>query len=96
MAEEFNRRRALLSEGLEAIPGVRLRPPEGAFYAFPDVSAWGLDSLTICDRLLAEEGLALVPGVAFGDDRCIRLSCAASTAALQDGLERLRRFRSRL
>ena len=96
MAEEFNRRRTLLSEGLQAIPGVSLRPPEGAFYAFPDVSAWGLDSLTICDRLLAEEGLALVPGVAFGDDRCIRLSCAASPDALQDGLERLRRFSARL
>ena len=96
MAEEFNRRRSLLSEGLQAIPGVSLRPPQGAFYAFPDVSAWGLDSLTLCDRLLAEEGRALVPGVAFGDDRCIRLSCAASPDALQDGLERLRRFSARL
>jgi aspartate aminotransferase len=96
MAEAFNRRRALLSEGLQAIPGVTLRTPEGAFYAFPDVSAWGLDSLTICDRLLAEEGLALVPGVAFGDDRCIRLSCAASADALNDGLARLRRFCARL
>jgi aspartate aminotransferase len=60
------------------------------------VSAWGLDSLTLCDRLLAEEGLALVPGAAFGDDRCIRLSCAASPDALQDGLERLQRFSARL
>jgi aspartate aminotransferase len=92
MAEEFNRRRTLLSEGLQTIPGVSLRPPDGAFYAFPDVSAWGLDSLTLCDRLLAEEGLALVPGIAFGDDRCIRLSCAASPDTLLDGLERLRRF----
>jgi len=92
MAEEFNRRRTLLSEGLQTIPGVSLRPPEGAFYAFPDVSAWGLDSLTLCDRLLAEEGLALVPGIAFGDDRCIRLSCAAAPDTLLDGLERLRRF----
>jgi aspartate aminotransferase len=96
MAEEFNRRRSLLSEGLQAIQGVSLRPPQGAFYAFPDVSAWGLDSLTLCDRLLAEEGLALVPGVVFGDDRCIRLSCAASPDALQDGLERLQRFSARL
>jgi aspartate aminotransferase len=96
MAEQFTQRRKLLGEGLQAIEGVTLRPPEGAFYAFPDVSAWGLDSMTICNRLLDEEGLALVPGIAFGDDRCIRLSCAASPATLEDGLERLRRFRSRL
>jgi aspartate aminotransferase len=96
MAEQFNRRRRLLGEGLQAIEGITLRPPEGAFYAFPDVSAWGLDSITLCDQLLDAEGLALVPGIAFGDDRCIRLSCAASPATLEDGLERLRRFRSRL
>jgi aspartate aminotransferase len=52
--------------------------------------------MTLCNRLLDEQGLALVPGVAFGDDRCIRLSCAASDAALKDGLERLRRFQASL
>jgi aspartate aminotransferase len=96
MAEQFTERRRLLSDGLQAIEGVNLRAPEGAFYAFPDVSAWGLDSMTLCGRLLEEEGLALVPGVAFGDDRCIRLSCAASPATLEDGLARLRRFCARL
>ena len=92
MAAQFNERRALLSEGLRAIPGVQLLPPQGAFYAFPDVSAHGLDSMTLCSRLLDEVGLAVVPGVAFGDDRCIRLSCAASPATIRDGLERLERF----
>ena len=96
MAQHFIVRRQLLSDGLRAIEGVALRAPEGAFYAFPDVSAWGLDSMALCGRLLEEEGLALVPGIAFGDDRCIRLSCAASPATLHDGLERLRRFRDRL
>ena len=96
MAQQFIVRRQLLSDGLRAIEGVALRAPEGAFYAFPDVSAWGLDSMALCGRLLEEEGLALVPGIAFGDDRCIRLSCAASPATLHDGLERLRRFRDRL
>jgi aspartate aminotransferase len=67
-------------------------PPEGAFYAFPDVSHYGVDSMTLCNRLLDEVGLAVVPGVAFGDDHCIRLSCAASPASIDDGLERLRRF----
>lgn len=92
MAAQFNERRSLLSEGLRAIPGLGLLPPEGAFYAFPDVSSTGLDSMTFCNRLLEEQGLAVVPGVAFGDDRCIRLSCAASNATIEDGLARLRRF----
>jgi aspartate aminotransferase len=78
------------------MPGLRLVAPQGAFYAFPDVSSWGLDSMTLCNRLLEEAGLALVPGVAFGDDRCIRLSCAASSAAILDGLERLRAFQAKL
>jgi aspartate aminotransferase len=96
MAEQFRERRTLLSEGLAGIDGLRLVPPQGAFYAFPDVSAWGLDSMTLCNRLLDEEGLAVVPGVAFGDDRCIRLSCAAAPDTLRDGMERLRRFAARL
>ncbi|CAK6692519.1 pyridoxal phosphate-dependent aminotransferase [Synechococcus sp. CBW1107] len=91
MAEQFNQRRTLLTEGLQAIAGVTLRAPQGAFYAFPDVSSYGLDSMALCRLLLEEVGLAVVPGVAFGDDRCIRLSCAASPATINDGLGRLQR-----
>jgi len=96
MAAEFNGRRSLLTKGLMAMEGLKLMAPEGAFYAFPDVSHFGLDSMTLCNRLLDEVGLAVVPGVAFGDDRCIRLSCAASPATIEDGLERLQRFLSSL
>ena len=92
MAERFSARRRSLSEGLQGLPGVVLVPPTGAFYAFPDVGAWGLDSVTFCRRLLEEQGLALVPGAAFGDDRCVRLSCAVSTATIEDGLNRFHRF----
>ncbi|MFM8524798.1 MAG: pyridoxal phosphate-dependent aminotransferase [Cyanobacteriota bacterium] len=92
MAHEFNQRRTLLVQGLQAMSALTLLPPEGAFYAFPDVSATGLDSMTFCNRLLDQQGLAVVPGVAFGDDRCIRLSCAAAPETLHDGLERLQRF----
>jgi len=92
MAAKFDERRNLLAAGLTGMDGVELEPPQGAFYAFPDVSAHGLDSMTFCNRLLDEVGLAVVPGVAFGEDRCIRLSCAANPATLADGLERLRRF----
>ena len=92
MAACFNERRQLLSDGLVAIGGLQLLPPEGAFYAFPDISSTGLDSMSFCNRLLDEHGLAVVPGVAFGDDRCIRLSCAAGNATIEDGLNRLERF----
>jgi aspartate aminotransferase len=78
------------------LQGLALVPPQGAFYAFADISSRGLDSMTFCNRLLEEQGLAAVPGVAFGDDRCIRLSCAASEPTLLDGLERLRRFQASL
>jgi aspartate aminotransferase len=96
MAASFTERRTLLSDGLRSIKGINLMPPEGAFYAFPDVSSYGLDSMTLCNRLLDEVGLAVVPGVAFGDDRCIRLSCAASPGSINDGLERLQRFLAHL
>ncbi|MEY3928362.1 MAG: hypothetical protein RLZZ516_72 [Cyanobacteriota bacterium] len=92
MAAQFSERRTRLSDGLRRIAGLELLPPEGAFYAFPDVSSTGLDSMTFCNRLLDEQGLAVVPGVAFGDDRCIRLSCAAATGTIDDGLRRLERF----
>jgi aspartate aminotransferase len=92
MAAEFSRRRCLLSDGLMQLQGLALVPPQGAFYAFADISSRGLDSMTFCNRLLEEQGLAAVPGVAFGDDRCIRLSCAASPATIEDGLARLGRF----
>ncbi|MEX0587786.1 MAG: pyridoxal phosphate-dependent aminotransferase [Cyanobium sp.] len=92
MAAQFDERRSLLTAGLMAIEGLDLLAPQGAFYAFPDVGAYGLDSMTLCNRLLDEVGLAVVPGMAFGDDRCIRLSCAAGPATIEDGLQRLRRF----
>jgi aspartate aminotransferase len=92
MAERFNERRQLLSDGLQAIAGLQLLPPQGAFYAFPDVSSTGLDSMSFCNRLLDEQGLAVVPGMAFGDDRCVRLSCAAANSSIEDGLHRLERF----
>ncbi|QEY31834.1 pyridoxal phosphate-dependent aminotransferase [Synechococcus sp. RSCCF101] len=92
MVAAYNERRDLLSSGLQAIPGVSLQPPRGAFYAFPDISGFALSSLEFSRRLLEEQGLAVVPGEAFGDDRCIRLSCAAEPSAIRDGLERLGRF----
>ena len=92
MAESYNRRRTLLTEGLQAIDEITLQPPQGAFYAFPQLPSRINDSMAFCRRALDDAGLAVVPGVAFGADRCIRLSCAVSDETIKDGLGRLERL----
>ena len=76
-------------EGLREIEGIVLDDPTGAFYAFPQLPTSINDSMDFCRRALEEQGLAVVPGAAFGDDRCIRLSCAVSRETIGDGLQRL-------
>lgn len=89
MAESYNRRRQLLTEGLQAIDGITLVEPRGAFYAFPQLPESAGGSMDFCRRALEQAGLAVVPGLAFGNDRCIRLSCAVSRETIRDGLSRL-------
>lgn len=92
MAESYNRRRSFLVAGLQAMSGITLVPPQGAFYAFPQLPEGCGDSMSFCRRALEDEGLAIVPGVAFGDDRCVRVSCAVSRETITDGLARLARL----
>ena len=92
MAVSYDQRRTLLVEGLQALPGITLVPPKGAFYAFPQLPEACGDSVNFCQRALEQEGLAIVPGGAFGDDRCVRLSCAVSRETITDGLSRLARL----
>ena len=89
MAESYNRRRQLLTEGLQAIEGITLVEPRGAFYAFPQLPESAGGSMDFCSRALEQAGLAVVPGLAFGNDRCIPLSCAVSRETIRDGLSRL-------
>ena len=89
MAESYNRRRQLLTEGLKTIEGITLVEPRGAFYAFPQLPESAGGSMDFCRRALEQAGLAVVPGLAFGNDRCIRLSCAVSRETIGDGLSRL-------
>ena len=89
MADSYNRRRQLLTEGLQAIEGITLVEPRGAFYAFPQLPESAGGSMDFCRRALEQAGLAVVPGLAFGNDRCIRLSCAVSRETIEDGLSRL-------
>ncbi len=74
MRQAFERRRDLLFARLNAIPGLQVAPPDGAFYIFPGISDTGLDSMTFCQRLLEQEHVALVPGIGFGADANVRIS----------------------
>ena len=92
MRATFERRRDLMYAEVSAIPGLVCPKPHGAFYLFPNISATGLDSITFCDRLLEQEHLALVPGIAFGMETNVRLSYAADIETIEKGVERLARF----
>ena len=92
MVKNYNQRRKILCDGLNEIEGISLIKPQGAFYAFPEFKKEGLNSLDLCKVALEEVGLAMVPGYAFGEDSCIRVSCAASVETIQDGLHRLQKL----
>jgi aspartate aminotransferase len=97
MLTDYRRRRDFVVQHLRAIPGVECDEPRGAFYAFPNVSAVlgknGMrTSLELSERLLAEARVAVVPGEAFGVDRHIRISYAASMQNLKRGLDRIHQF----
>ena len=94
MLGEYARRRAAMIAGLTAVKGIRCLPPEGAFYAFADVSAlYGsrevIGSADFCERLLVEAGVAAVPGDAFGADDCVRFSFATSLEAIEEANRRI-------
>ncbi|AAQ00063.1 MULTISPECIES: pyridoxal phosphate-dependent aminotransferase [Prochlorococcus] len=92
MIQSYNERRKLLTEELRQISSLSLEAQSGAFYAFPKLSDELPDSLSFCKIALEKEGLAIVPGIAFGNDRCIRLSCSVNTETLNDGITRLNRI----
>jgi len=99
MAEAFHQRRDLFISLLEQIPLLLVNRPQGAFYIFPDVSAYfgktAVDGSVIKDAddlslyLLANAQVSTVSGGAFGNDRCIRLSYATSEAKLKEAAQRL-------
>jgi aspartate aminotransferase len=88
---EFQRRRDLIVAGLNAIPGVHCPMPQGAFYAFPNVQAFGRSSEGLADYLLEEAGVAVLPGTAFGrnGEGYLRLSYANSVENIQGALDRM-------
>ncbi|HEY3491046.1 MAG TPA: pyridoxal phosphate-dependent aminotransferase [Candidatus Deferrimicrobiaceae bacterium] len=96
---EFDRRRRYITDRLNAMPGVKCLLPQGAFYVFPNFSGvYGkttpsgkvlTNSTELSAWLLEEHNVALVPGVAFGDDACQRLSYAMSMKAIEKGVDRI-------
>jgi aspartate/methionine/tyrosine aminotransferase len=92
MVAEFKRRRDLIVEGLNSLPGVACRRPRGAFYVFPNVKALKRPSKEIANLLLDEAGVAVLWGTAFGEygEGYLRLSYANSEANLKKALNRMR------
>ena len=101
MTQEYERRRNLVYDLLKEIPGVEVNMPQGAFYFFPDVSAYygkgGIkDGNDLCMYLLEKAHVSLVEGGSFGAPECIRLSYAASESELREAISRIKSALSEL
>ena len=94
----FEHRRTVMLEGLAKIPGLEFRKPNGAFYVFPSVKAFGMSDTEFCDRLLDEQHVACVPGSAFGACGAghVRMAYTTCDELLTEALERIRRFCAKL
>ncbi len=94
MVEVFRKRRDLIVEGLNNIPGVKCLKPAGAFYVFPNVKALfkpgRANSMELSDYLLDKAKVAITPGIAFGVEEYLRLSYATSENSIQEGLKRIK------
>ncbi|MEJ1160013.1 pyridoxal phosphate-dependent aminotransferase [Prosthecomicrobium sp. N25] len=97
MVAEFDRRRKVVVDGLNALPGVGCATPKGAFYAFPNVSATGWKAKPLASALLEDAGVATIGGPDFGvfGEGYIRLSYANSTENILKALDRMRAFLER-
>jgi len=96
MVQEFARRREQFIAGLNRIPGFHCIPPEGAFYAWVNISDTGLSAEQVCHIMLEEGGVAANPGAAFGSagKDFVRFSFASSSALLQQAVERIQKVSS--
>jgi len=93
MVAEFQRRRDLIVDGLNAIPGFEVKRPDGAFYVFPDTRKTGVKSADLAHRLLYDAGVACLAGTCFGahGEGYLRFSFANSVENIRDGLDRIRK-----
>ena len=93
MKNEYDCRRRLILDGLAAC-GIECFPPKGAFYVFPNISAYGMTSEEFARRLLEQERVAVVPGTAFGEcgEGFLRISYAYSIDNLKKALDKIEKF----
>jgi aspartate aminotransferase len=92
MREEFNIRREYMFQRLSSIERVAVLKPQGAFYILANIAGLGLTSQNFADRLLSKANVAVVPGIAFGDDSTVRLSYATGMDVINKGLDRFEEF----
>ncbi len=92
----FAQRRNRIFQLLSDIPGLKVPKPSGAFYIFPDISSFGLDSMEFAARLLESKKVAVIPGKPFGADKNIRLSYACDLGTIETACSRLAEFCSSL
>jgi aspartate aminotransferase len=92
MHDEFDMRRNYMFDRISKIANITAVKPQGAFYVLVNISQLGLSSQNFSDRLLSKANVAVIPGVAFGDDRTIRLSYATSIDVIKKGLDRFQDF----
>ena len=92
MRDEFNLRREYMLERLSKMPHLSVVRPNGAFYVLVNISKLGLTSQNFADRLLSKANVAVVPGIAFGDDRTLRFSYATSLDVIKKGMDRFEEF----
>ncbi len=96
MRQAFAERRDVMYDLLTAIDGLTCPKPDGAFYLFPSIKSLQMGSLEFCDKLLDEFQVAVIPGIAFGLDNCIRLSYATDLDTIREGCDRIRKFVEKL
>jgi aspartate aminotransferase len=92
MREEFELRRHYMLDRMSTFQRISVVKPLGAFYVLANITQLGLSSTNFADKLLSKANVAVVPGVAFGDDRTIRLSYATSLDVIKKGLDRFEEF----
>jgi aspartate aminotransferase len=92
MLQAFAMRRVAVLDRIRGMSGISCPEPEGAFYVFVNIAKTGMKSLEFCDALLESQQVAAIPGIAFGDDDCIRLSYATDLPTIEKGFDRLEKF----
>lgn len=96
MRQSFAERRHLSHGLLSSLPLLQCPLPQGAFYLFPNIAQTGLSSQEFCEQLLDQKQVALVPGIAFGADDCVRFSYATDPLTIAEGCHRIQEFMANL